>query len=70
MIPRPSAPVATAAPALGLLNARSLPPSPVNDGETSSLAVSGDVTLDAQGNSAAVFIFQISSTLTTVGFFF
>jgi hypothetical protein len=32
---------------------------------TSSLAVSGDVTLDAQGNSAAVFIFQISSTLTT-----
>ena len=32
---------------------------------TSSLAISGDVTLDAQGNSAAVFIFQISSTLTT-----
>ena len=32
---------------------------------TSSLAVSGDVTLDAQGNSAAVFIFQIASTLTT-----
>lgn len=32
---------------------------------TSSLALSGDVTLDAQGNSAAVFIFQISSTLTT-----
>jgi hypothetical protein len=32
---------------------------------TSSLAVSGDVTLDAQGNPNAVFIFQISSTLTT-----
>ena len=32
---------------------------------TSSLALSGDVTLDAQGNPAAVFIFQISSTLTT-----
>ena len=32
---------------------------------TSSLAISGDVTLDAQGNPAAVFIFQISSTLTT-----
>jgi len=32
---------------------------------TSSLAISGDVTLDAQGNSAAVFIFQISTTLTT-----
>jgi hypothetical protein len=32
---------------------------------TSSLAISGDVTLDAQGNSAAVFIFQIASTLTT-----
>ena len=32
---------------------------------TSSLAVTGDVTLDAQGNSDAVFIFQISSTLTT-----
>lgn len=32
---------------------------------TSSLAVSsGDLTLDAQGNSAAVFIFQIASTLT------
>jgi hypothetical protein len=32
---------------------------------TSSLEISGDVTLDAQGNSDAVFIFQISSTLTT-----
>jgi hypothetical protein len=32
---------------------------------TSSLEISGDVTLDAQGNSNAVFIFQISSTLTT-----
>ncbi|HLW53004.1 MAG TPA: ice-binding family protein [Candidatus Angelobacter sp.] len=32
---------------------------------TSSLALSGNVTLDAQGNPAAVFIFQISSTLTT-----
>jgi hypothetical protein len=32
---------------------------------TSSLANSGDVTLDAQGDPAAVFIFQISSTLTT-----
>lgn len=32
---------------------------------SSSLAVSGDVTLDAQGNPAAVFIFQIGSSLTT-----
>jgi len=32
---------------------------------TSSLAVSGDVTLDAQGDPTAVFIFQISSTFTT-----
>ena len=32
---------------------------------TSSLAVSGDVTLDAKGNPNAVFIFQIASTLTT-----
>lgn len=33
---------------------------------TSSLAVSsGDLTLDAKGNSNAVFIFQIASTLTT-----
>ena len=32
---------------------------------TSSLAVSGDVTLNAQGNPDAVFIFQIGSTLTT-----
>jgi hypothetical protein len=32
---------------------------------TSSLANSGDLTLDAQGNPSAVFIFQISSTLIT-----
>jgi ice-binding like protein/Big-like domain-containing protein len=32
---------------------------------TSSLANSGALTLDAQGDSAAVFIFQIASTLTT-----
>src|SRR5205807_1875203 len=33
---------------------------------TSSLAVSaGDLTLDAQGDSDAVFIFQMASTLTT-----
>jgi hypothetical protein len=33
---------------------------------TSSLAItSGDVTIDAQGNPAAVFIFQIASTLIT-----
>jgi hypothetical protein len=32
---------------------------------TSSLANSGDLTLDAQGNPSAVFIFQIASTLTT-----
>ncbi len=32
---------------------------------TSSLAESGDVTLDAQGNPDAVFIFQIASTLIT-----
>jgi len=31
----------------------------------SSLDLSGDLTLDAQGNSDAVFIFQIASTLTT-----
>jgi len=34
-------------------------------GVTPSLALSGDVTLDAQGNPDAVFIFQIGSTLTT-----
>jgi hypothetical protein len=33
---------------------------------TSSLAISsGDLTLDAQGDANAVFIFQIASTLTT-----
>ncbi|MGC2741708.1 MAG: ice-binding family protein [Candidatus Angelobacter sp.] len=32
---------------------------------TSSLALTGDVTLDAQGDPSAVFIFQISSTLIT-----
>ena len=32
---------------------------------TSSLALSGDVTLDAKGDPNAVFIFQIGSTLTT-----
>jgi len=32
---------------------------------TSSLDLSGDLTLDAQGNPDAVFIFQIASTLTT-----
>jgi hypothetical protein len=32
---------------------------------SSSLAESGDLTLDAQGNPDAVFIFQIASTLTT-----
>uniref|UniRef100_E6PWR9 Antifreeze protein n=1 Tax=mine drainage metagenome TaxID=410659 RepID=E6PWR9_9ZZZZ len=32
---------------------------------SSSLAISGDVTLDAQGNPNAIFIFQIGSTLTT-----
>ena len=35
---------------------------------TSGLAVSsGDLTLDAQGNGAAVFIFQMAQTLTTTG---
>lgn len=32
---------------------------------TSSLAITGNLTLDAQGNTSAVFIFQIGSTLTT-----
>ena len=32
---------------------------------TSSLALTGDLTLDAQGNPNAVFIFQVASTLTT-----
>ena len=32
---------------------------------SSSLAESGDLTLDAQGNPGAVFIFQIASSLTT-----
>jgi hypothetical protein len=32
---------------------------------TSSLANSGNLTLDGQGNKNAVFIFQIASTLTT-----
>ena len=33
--------------------------------ESTSLALTGSVTLDAQGNPNAVFIFQIGSTLTT-----
>jgi len=33
---------------------------------TSSLAVTGGLTLDAQGNSNAVWVFQIASTLTTL----
>jgi len=32
---------------------------------TSSLSITGTLTLDAQGNANAVFIFQIASTLTT-----
>ena len=32
---------------------------------TSSLAITGNLTLDAQGNPNAVFIFQVGSTLTT-----
>jgi hypothetical protein len=32
---------------------------------TSSIAITGTLTLDAQGNANAVFIFQIASTLTT-----
>ena len=32
---------------------------------TSSLGLTGDLTLDAQGNPDAIFIFQISSTLIT-----
>jgi len=32
---------------------------------TSSLGITGDLTLDAQGNPDAVFIFQIASSLTT-----
>jgi hypothetical protein len=32
---------------------------------SSSLGLTGDVTLDAQGDSSAVFIFQVGSTLTT-----
>lgn len=32
---------------------------------TSSLGLTGELTLDAQGNTAAVWIFQISSTLIT-----
>ena len=32
---------------------------------TSSLAITGTLTLDAQGNANAMFIFQMASTLTT-----
>ena len=48
----------------GNLGGQTLPPGLYKS--TSSLAVSsGDLTLDAQGDSAAVFIFQMASTLTT-----
>jgi len=48
----------------GNIGGRTLPPGLYKS--TSSLAISsGDLTLDAKGNSDAVFIFQIASTLTT-----
>lgn len=48
----------------GNLGGLTLPPGLYKS--TSSLAISsGDLTLDAQGNANAVFIFQVASTLTT-----
>ena len=48
----------------GNLGGRTLPPGLYKS--TSSLSISsGDLTLDAQGNANAVFIFQMASTLTT-----
>jgi hypothetical protein len=48
----------------GNIGGQTLPPGLYNS--TSTLAISsGDLTLDAQGNGDAVFIFQIASTLTT-----
>ena len=48
----------------GNLGGQTLPPGLYMS--TSSLAISsGDLTLDAQGNTNAVFIFQMASTLTT-----
>ena len=48
----------------GNIGGRTLPPGLYKS--TSSLAISsGDLTLDAQGDDSAVFIFQIASTLTT-----
>jgi hypothetical protein len=48
----------------GNLGGQTLPPGLYKS--TSSLAISsGDLTLDAQGDSTAVFIFQTASTLTT-----
>ena len=51
-------------PIAGDLGGRKLPPGLYNS--ISSLEItSGDLTLDAQGDAAAVFIFQMGSTLTT-----
>jgi len=48
----------------GNLGGQTLPPGLYK--ATSSLAISsGDLTLDAQGDATAVFIFQTASTLTT-----
>ena len=48
----------------GNLGGQTLPPGLYKS--TSSLAISsGDLTLDAQGDANAVFIFQMASTLTT-----
>jgi hypothetical protein len=48
----------------GNIGGQTLPPGLYNS--TSTLAISsGDLTLDAQGDADAVFIFQIASTLTT-----
>ncbi|MEO5987560.1 MAG: ice-binding family protein, partial [Candidatus Eisenbacteria bacterium] len=50
----------------GNLGGLTLPPGLYKS--TSSLAISsGDLTLDAQGDANAVFIFQMASTLTTTG---
>ncbi len=57
---RPSGPVSVA----GNIGGRTLTPGVYTS--TSSLEISsGDLTLDAQGNASAVFIFQMASTLTT-----
>ena len=53
---------ATSPPDVG---GRTLTPGVYRTGSVPSLGLTGNVTLDAQGDPSAVFIFQVESTLTT-----